>query len=529
MQLHGKNMIGAALSANGTQTLAGVAPQTGESLSPPFFEATPAEVDRAAILATEAAGVFAACSAERIAGLLDNIGAEITALGDALIERAAQESGLSKDRLTGERTRTLNQIRMFAELVRDGSWVNASIDSAMPERTPLPRPDMRRMLIPLGPVAVFGASNFPLAFSVAGGDTISALAAGNPVIVKAHPAHPGTSELVAHAIGRAIQSSALPSGIFSLLHGARPRVSLDLVTHPQIKAVGFTGSEAAGRALFDAAARRPEPIPVYAEMGSVNPLFVLPGALAKGPDVLAKGIFNSVNLGVGQFCTKPGLVIGIDGMQFERLHELLASMFSDAPPGTMLYTGIRNAFETRLSAASKVAGVKTQASAEPRKTEGTEAVPAMLATDAETWLQNDALQGEIFGPATVSVACGSHEELLRIAKQIRGSLTATIHGTPEDLERYSDLVALLRMRAGRLIFNGYPTGVEVSHAMHHGGPYPATTDPKFTSVGAMAIYRFARPVCYQNFPEAMLPPELQNANPRKLWRTVNGRWTREGL
>jgi NADP-dependent aldehyde dehydrogenase len=529
MQIHGKNMIGASLSAEGTQTFVGVAPQTGESLSPPFFEATTAEVDRAAVLAAEAAGAFAACSAEQVAGLLDNIGAEITALGDALIERAAQESGLSKDRLTGERTRTVNQIRLFAEIVRDGSWVQASIDTALPERVPFPRPDIRRMLIPLGPVAVFGASNFPLAFSVAGGDTISALAASNPVIVKAHPAHPGTSELVAQAIARAIQSSVLPTGIFSLLQGASPRVSIDLVTHPQIKAVGFTGSEAAGRALFDAAARRPEPIPVYAEMGSVNPLFVLPGALATDPEALAKGIFNSVNLGVGQFCTKPGLVIGIDGTQFERLRELLVDMFSKAPPGTMLYTGIRNTFEKRLGAASNVPGVGSHASAQTRKTEGTEAAPAMLATDAEAWLHNEALQGEIFGPATVSVACGSREELLRVATQIRGSLTATIHGTPEDLERYADLVAALRMRVGRLIFNGYPTGVEVSHAMHHGGPYPATTDPKFTSVGATAIYRFARPICYQDFPEPIMPPELQNANPRKLWRTVNGRWTREGM
>jgi len=530
MQLHGKNMIGAALSAEGTQTFAGVAPHTGETLPPSFFEATTAEVDRAALLAAEAAGAFAACTSEQVAGLLDNIGAEIAALGDALIERAAQESGLSKDRLTGERTRTLNQIRLFAEIIRDGSWVNASIDTAMPERTPLPRPDIRRMLIPLGPVAVFGASNFPLAFSVAGGDTISALAAGNPVIVKAHPAHPGTSEMVAQAIARAIQSSALPSGIFSLLQGASPRVSIDLVTHPQIKAVGFTGSEAAGRALFDAAARRPEPIPVYAEMGSVNPLFVLPGALAKGPEALAKGIFNSVNLGVGQFCTKPGLMIGMDGPQFEQLRELLVGMFRSAPGGTMLYAGIRNAFEKRLSTASKVSGVAAHASTQTRKTEGTEeAAPVMLATDARTWLHNETLQGEIFGPATISVACGSREELLQVAKQIQGSLTATIHGTPEDLERYADLVAVLRMRVGRLIFNGYPTGVEVSHAMHHGGPYPATTDPKFTSVGAMAIYRFARPICYQDFPEAMLPPELQDANPRKLWRTVNGRWMREGL
>jgi 2,5-dioxopentanoate dehydrogenase len=529
MQLHGKNMIGASLSAEGTQTLVAVAPQTSETLAPPFFEATTTEVDRAAVLAAEAAGAFAACSAEQVAELLDRIAEETAALGNALIDRAAQESGLSKDRLTGERTRTVNQIRLFAEIVRDGSWVNASIDTAMPKRMPLPRPDIRRMLIPLGPVAVFGASNFPLAFSVAGGDTISALAASNPVIVKAHPAHPGTSELVAQAIARAIQSSALPSGIFSLLQGASPRVSIDLVTHPQIKAVGFTGSEAAGRAIFDAAARRAEPIPVYAEMGSVNPLFVLPGALAKNPDVLAKGIFDSVNLGVGQFCTKPGMVIGIDGTQFARLGELLAGMFSGAPPGTMIYSGIRNAFEKRLSAASKIAGVTAQMSAQARKVEGAHASPAMLATDAATWLHNEALRGEIFGPATVSVACGSHEELLQVAKQIQGGLTATIHGTPEDLEKYSDLVAALRMRAGRLIFNGYPTGVEVSHAMHHGGPYPATTDSKFTSVGAAAIYRFARPICYQDFPEPMLPPELQNANPRNLWRTVNGQWMREGL
>jgi alpha-ketoglutaric semialdehyde dehydrogenase len=529
MHLHGKNLIGSDLSADGTRTLSAFAPETGEALAPPFFEATTAEVDRAAVLAGEAAAAFAGCNAERIAGLLDSIAAEIVALDDALIERAVLESGLTKDRLTGERTRTLNQMRLFAEIVRAGSWVNASIDTAMPERVPLPRPDIRRMLIPMGPVAVFGASNFPLAFSVAGGDTISAFAAGNPVVVKAHPAHPGTSELVAQAIARAIESCALPSGLFSLLQGASPRVSIDLVTHPEIKAVGFTGSEAAGRALFDAAARRAQPIPVYAEMGSLNPLFVLPGALAKDAERLAKGIFNSVNLGVGQFCTKPGLVIGIDSPPFAHLRDLLADMFSNASPGTMLYSGIRGAFEKRLSAASNLSGVATYSSAKAGKAEGIKATPAMLATDAATWLQSDALQGEIFGPITVSVACDSHEELLRVAKHIQGSLTATIHGTPEDLGRHADLVAALRMRAGRLILNGYPTGVEVSHAMHHGGLYPATTDSKFTSVGAAAMYRFARPICYQDFPEPMLPPELQNANPRKLWRTVNGQFMRDGL
>jgi 2,5-dioxopentanoate dehydrogenase len=529
MRLHGKNMIGGNLSAEGTGTFSAFAPRTSETLSPPFFEATTAEVDRAAVLASEAAAAFAACSGEHVAGLLESIVQEIVALGDALIERAAQESGLSKDRLTGERTRTMHQIRLFAEIVRDGSWVDASIDTAMPERLPLPRPDIRRMLIALGPVAVFGASNFPLAFSVAGGDTISALAAGNPVIVKAHPAHPGTSELVAQAIARAIESNAMPSGLFSLLQGASPRVSIDVVTHPRIKAVGFTGSETAGRALYDAAARRAEPIPFYAEMGSVNPLFVLPGALAKGPEKLAQGIFNSVNLGVGQFCTKPGLVIGMDRPPFAQLRDLLADMFSNASPGTMLYSSIRDVFEKRLDTASNVFGVATHASAQRRNAERTEASAAIIATDAATWLQSEELQGEIFGPATVSVACGSPEELLRVAKHIQGSLTATIHGTTEDLEQYSDLVAALRVRAGRLIFNGYPTGVEVSHAMHHGGPYPATTDSKFTSVGAAAIYRFARPICYQDFPEAMLPPELQNANPRNLWRTVNGRLVREGL
>jgi NADP-dependent aldehyde dehydrogenase len=418
---------------------------------------------------------------------------------------------------------------MFAELVRDGSWVQASIDTALPERVTLPRPDIRRMLIPVGPVAVFGASNFPLAFSVAGGDTISALAAGNPVIVKAHPAHPGTSELVAGAIVQAIKSAAIPSGIFSLLHGARSRVSIDLVTHPQIKAVGFTGSATAGRALFDAAARRPEPISVYAEMGSVNPLFVLPGALGRGPEGLASGIFHSVNLGVGQFCTKPGLVVGMDGPQLKQLRELLASMFSTACPGTMLYSGMRNVFEKRLATASNAPGVVAHVATQPRKAERTEATPAILATDAATWLSNEALREELFGPVTISVACGSHDELLRVAKQIQGSLTATIHGTPEDLEKYSDLITVLRMKAGRLIFNGYPTGVEVSHAMHHGGPFPATLDPKFTSVGTAAIYRFARPICYQDFPQTLLPSELQNDNPRKLWRTVNGRLTSEGL
>jgi NADP-dependent aldehyde dehydrogenase len=531
MEIHGKNLIGHSLSAEGERRILARNPDSGKELAPVFFEATTAEVDRAVRLAAGAALPFSQCTPEKIAAFLLEVVEQINILGDTLLERAVSESGLGVDRLTGERARTLNQIRLFAELVHTGSWLQPYIDRGLPDRKPLPRPDLRRTYIPIGPVAVFGASNFPLAFSVAGGDTISALAAGNPVIVKAHPAHPGTSEMVATAIVKAVAASNLPEGIFSLLQGTAPRVSIDLVTHPDLRAVGFTGSERAGRALYDAASRRPTPIPVYAEMGSVNPVFVLPSA-ARDAERIAKGVFGSFTLGVGQFCTKPGLLISETGPAFEAVRTRLADLVRNAPAGTMLYSGIRDAFRKRIGEAAdspNVTAVGPAAVAVADTTGKVEASPHLLSVDGDTWLKSYQLHGEIFGPATIAVSSGSRAQLLEIANSLEGNLTATVHGTAEEFAEYAELIEVLRNKVGRIIFNGYPTGVEVSYAMHHGGPYPATTDAKFTSVGATAIYRFVRPVCYQDCPNNLLPPELQNANPRGLWRTVDGHLTQEPL
>lgn len=529
MQMHGKNIIGAQLSSAGEKTFQAYDPRRGEAVGPLFHETTAKEVDRALMLAENAVAELREMEADGIADFLLSIRDEISGIGDNLIATAAQETGLDEARLKGERDRTLNQIKLFAEIVREGSWVDALIDTPLPDRKPLPRPDIRRMLRPIGPVAVFGASNFPLAFSVAGGDTVSAFAAGNPVVVKAHPAHPGTSELVASAIIKAVKARSIPEGTFSLLHGKSPEVSVSLVTHPNTKAVGFTGSGRAGRALFDAAARRPNPIPVYAEMGSVNPVFVLPGILKSNGQAIAEGLSRSVLLGVGQFCTCPGLVFGVDSDSFENFQGKLIDAFEQASPGTMLNPAIAKAYADDFERVAGVKGIERHVSArsgDPHKTEGQ---PGVLMTDLNNWLASKELHGEIFGPSTVVVHCGSPDQLLKAARALEGTLTATIHGTTEELSKHSELVEILSRKAGRLVFNGFPTGVEVGYAMHHGGPYPATTDEKFTSVGATAIYRFARPVCYQGFPQHLLPTELQDANPRGIWRTVDGQFTRNAI
>jgi 2,5-dioxopentanoate dehydrogenase len=526
MTLHGRNFIGAQLSALGDKTFFGFDPRAGKPLGAPFHQATEEEVGRAAQLAAEAFAGLRECDAQSIAGLLGNIAREIEMLGEALIDQAALESGLGKDRLSGERGRTVNQLRMFAGLVREGSFVDARIDTALPDRKPLPRPDLRRVLIPIGPVAVFGASNFPLAFSVAGGDTASALAGKNPVVVKGHPAHPGTSELVAGAIRRAVDAAGLPEGTFSMVHAVDPALSLALVRHPSIKAVAFTGSERAGRAIFDAAVARPEPIPAYAEMGSTNPVFLLPGAVAERADALAQGLAASVNLGVGQFCTCPGLIVGTETDSFAAFRAQLAKRFEQAQPATMLHPGILKAYKASVARAGGIEGVRSAAAATAGDPERTEATPSLLDTDAATWLGAEALAEEIFGPSAILIRAASQDEMLRVAEALPGTLTATVHGTPADLQAYRKLIAVLEAKAGRLIFNGYPTGVEVSPAMHHGGPYPATTDSKFTSVGTAAILRFLRPICYQNFPGESLPVELRDENPRGIWRTVDGEFTR---
>ena len=529
MELHGKHFIATQVTASATQTFTAYNPQTGSALTPAFSEATVGEVSQAFELAAVAAEELHRKSSAQIAEFLLAVREEIIALADELVERAMQESGLDRGRLTGERDRTTNQLKMFADLVREGSWVDARIDTEMPDRKPLPRVDIRRMLQPIGPVAVFGASNFPLAFSVAGGDTASAWAARNPVVVKGHPAHPGTSELVATAIGKAVQSQGMPNGIFSLLQSTRPEVSLAIVSHPATKAVGFTGSWRAGRALFDEAAKRPAPIPVYAEMGSVNPVFLLPETVKQSGKTIAEALYKSVTLGTGQFCTCPGLVFVAEGEGFSEFKEALAVHFAGAASGTMLNAAISKAYRSRAEEFAHQPGVETIHSQPAANNAGAIGEPALFVTDASAWGASKPLHEEIFGPATVLVKVPSAADFPSIAKELEGSLTATIHGTATELAKAQDLTDTLTQVAGRVLINGFPTGVEVGNAMNHGGPYPATTDEKYTSVGTAAIFRFARPVCYQNFPEELLPIELHNANPNRIWRLVNGSLTRDPL
>lgn len=487
---------------------------TSEPLGPTFRDAAGPEIDAAAEAARDAVGSFGAAAPELRATFLEAIAEELAAVGGELTERAHLETGLPLPRLQGEQARTIGQLRLFAALAREGSWVDARIDTALPDRKPLPRPDLRRVLRPLGPVAVFGASNFPLAFSVAGGDTASALAAGNPVVVKAHPAHPGTSDIAARAIRAAAQRCGLHPGVFGMVHGVSPEVSLALTRHEAISAVGFTGSRRAGRALFDAAAARPEPVPVFAEMSSINPVFVLPAALSERGAAIAQGLTDSFTLGVGQFCTKPGLVFGVSSPEWENFAQQVAACAQRVASAVMLHSGISQAFADGIQGLRNVEWL----------TDG----PARVArVSADAFRGRPELAEEIFGPYTLLVTARSVDELREIAAKLPGQLTATLHGTADELATSTELVSALTRRAGRLLCNGYPTGVEVAPAMHHGGPYPATTDARFTSVGTAAILRFARPVCFQSFPEPLLPAELRNDNPLGILRLVNGEYTRD--
>jgi 2,5-dioxopentanoate dehydrogenase len=519
--LTGKNLIACdpVDCADGRYTAAGAVAE--------FEEASSELINRALAAAERDAQDYRRVSADARAAFLERIAEELER-ASTLIDVAHVETSLPPERLTGERGRTTNQLRMFAKLLREGSWVDARIDRAIPDRKPLPKPDIRRMLIPIGPVAVFGASNFPLAFSVAGGDTASALAAGCPVVVKAHPAHPGTSELAARAIADAVRACGMPPGVFSLIHSTRHGIATALVQHPRTRAVAFTGSLRAGRALFNAAASRPDPIPVYAEMGSVNPVFLLPGALAERMEALAGGLKNSVTMGVGQFCTNPGVTVGITDGHFDQLVQRMRELIPSTPPGKMLSPTILHSYETAVDRLSATAGVHTT-----RAPIGAEQPPAaraaMFEVGADEFMLQHELREEVFGPSTVVVRCRSREDMEAIARQLEGQLTATIHGTPADLAEYASLVSILETKVGRLIVNGFPTGVEVCASMQHGGPYPATTDSRTTSVGTAAIHRFVRPVAYQDFPHALLPVELQDANPRGIWRLVDGELTKDAL
>lgn len=526
MRLTGFNFIGKERSGNGSVHFYGINPATGEKLLPAFVEATPNEIDLAIQLADSAFSVYSNKTGQQRAVFLEAIADEILALGPDLVTCCCNESGLPEGRIIGERGRTVNQLKLFAQLLREGSWVDARIDKADPDRQPIPKPDVRSMQKAIGPVGVFGASNFPLAFSVAGGDTASALAAGCPIVVKAHPAHPSTCEMIASAIIKAVEKTGMPDGTFSMVQGPSKEVGLAIVQHPFIKAIGFTGSYGGGKAIFDAASSRPEPIPVYAEMGSTNPVFILPEALRDRQEQIAKGLSGSVTLGVGQFCTNPGLVVLENSKEAQQFQEKLAAQISNTAPATMLSPGIYQAYENGVSSLAKQEGVELLAKGkkEDYPNSGTAQV---LKTKASVFLNNKHLEEEVFGPSTLAITAESKAELLTLAKALRGHLTATVFGTPNDLETYRDLIPILEQKAGRLIINAFPTGVEVCHAMVHGGPFPATTDSRSTSVGTTAITRFTRPICYQGFSDFLLPEALKKGNPLGIWRLVDGQWGKE--
>ena len=523
MKLEGHSILGAGRAKPAGQPMPAINPAIGTALGPDYFWATAADVEQAAQLAAKAFAEFSRWPAKGRADLLRRVAELIEANATQIQERANLETALPLARLQGETARTCGQLRLFASLLEDGWWQDARIDHADPNRKPLPKPDVRSMLVALGPVVVFSSSNFPLAFSVAGGDTASALAAGCPVIVKPHQGHLGTSELVGLCVQQAAKDCHAPEGVFSMLYGAGREVGIALVKHPLVKAVGFTGSRAGGRALMDAAAARPEPIPVYAEMGSINPVFILPGALKQRAEEIATGLHASVTLGVGQFCTNPGLVFTEAGAAAQPFLQKIESLIAGTPPGTMLTADLCSAYRDGVTKFSQTAGVQQVAGVNAGAGPGRALAGAVLfATDASNFLTNHALMDEVFGPSTLVVQCASHEEMLTAARKLEGQLTATIHGTLDDLAANGDLLAILETKVGRIVFNGFPTGVEVCHAMTHGGPYPATSDGRSTSVGTRAISRFARPVCFQNFPDAALPEELKEANPLNLWRIVDG-------
>ncbi len=520
MKLHGKNIIGTQLSQKGTSSFSGSNPSNGKSLEPSFYEATEEEVNVAFEKADEAFESFQEVTRNRRANFLDKIADELIALGDDLVKRCMDETGLPEARILGERGRTVNQLKLFANVVREGSFLEISIDTAQAERAPIPKPDIRMINIAIGPVAIFGASNFPLAFSVAGGDTASALAAGCPVVVKAHPAHPGTSELVGMAIKNAAVDTGMPEGIFSLLHGKGFETGQHMVKNSYAKAVAFTGSFAGGKALFDLAATREEPIPCFAEMGSINPVFLFPERLEDQAENIAAQYVDSVNLGTGQFCTKPGVVFSIKSASFDVFIEAASKKISETGGGAMLHKGIKSNYDQSVLDISEEDHIQVISSGTG---EGESIGKAnLLRTDGASFIRNKKLQTELFGPASIIVECEDEEQLQLVARSLHGNLTATLQASPGDLENSKTLLRILERKVGRLLVNGFPTGVEVCHSMVHGGPFPATTDSRFTSVGTSAIKRFLRPICYQNFPGSLLSKDLQNDNELELWRKVDG-------
>jgi alpha-ketoglutaric semialdehyde dehydrogenase len=511
----GAYLIGAQrrTSAN---SFTGIAAATGEALPGEFFVTPLEDVDAACAMAADAFDAYRETTPEVRASFIEAIAAALESRAEAIIARAMVETGLPQGRLTGELGRTTGQLRLFAKVVREGEWAGAAIEPALPERQPLPRPALAVRQIAVGPVAVFGASNFPLAFSVAGGDTASALAAGCPVVVKAHPAHPGTSLLAGEAIAEAVAASGLPEGVFSLVQGLGNDIGTALVANAHIKAVGFTGSRGGGLALMAVAAARAEPIPVYAEMSSINPVLLFPAALAARAEDLGRAYVGSLSLFAGQFCTNPGVVVALDSPDLDRFLDAASQSLGAVGPQVMLTGGIAAAYAKGIAALTGADGVTTLAAGP----EGDAQCGAarLLCVDAASLLTNPALTHEVFGPSSLVIRCKDAAQIVEVLESLEGQLTATLHLDEADYPMAAPLMPILERKAGRILANGWPTGVEVSRTMVHGGPFPATSDPRTTSVGALAIHRFLRPVCYQAIPDALLPAALASANPLGLPR-----------
>ena len=525
MTIDGSILIGAR-AVRRDDTFQGLNPANGVAVGSAYSAATTEDVAAACTLAEDAFGSFSTIDLDKRATFIEAISYAIATIGDELIETAMAESGLPRARLEGERGRTIGQLNMFAAEVRKGEWLDAVIDPALPDRTP-PRADLRRMNVALGPVAVFGASNFPLAFSVAGGDTASAFAAGCPVVVKGHPAHPGTGELVARAIQSAVAASGLHEGVFSYLPGTSNDLGAALVADPRIKAVGFTGSRGGGLALMQIAARRKEPIPVYAEMSSINPVVLMPATLATRAATLGTAFAGSLTLGAGQFCTNPGLVLALDSADLDTFIASARTALETLAPPVMLTSGIKKAYAKGVEALDTNPAARRLAAGQDSD-QLNRCTAALFETSATAFLADPKLGDEVFGAAAVIVRCRDMAELASVIKGLEGQLTATIQMDAADTDAAAQLLPLLQSRAGRVLANGWPTGVEVTHAMVHGGPFPATSDGRSTSVGTLAMARFLRPVCYQNIADALLPAPLRAANPWKLSRKVDGAWEHKG-
>jgi len=524
--IHGKNRIGYSLSSNGSKSFKAFNPSELKELDECFCVATDDEIYHAMRKAIEAFSIYKHFSGQRKAIFLEAIADEIMKLGDALIERVAVESGLTETRIKSERDRTIWQLKIYSQLLLEGSWVEASIDKPIPTRQPGPKPDLRKMLRPIGPIIVFSASNFPLAYSTGGSDTASALAAGNPVIVKAHPSHPGTNLLVAEAINAAALKTGMPDGVFSTLYDDGFEVGIKLVKHPLTKAVAFTGSYSGGMALLQASRERVEPIPVFAEMGSLNPIVLLPNKLKNNFAEIAKTLVNTVTNGMGQFCTKPGLIVSIDNEALNHFIQELSLEISKVNPSTLINKNIWENFHQKRGKMLNEKSVALIYESTDSKT-NLKGIPTLACVNFKSFKENPHLHEEVFGPFSLIVKCKDYTELESFAREIKGQLTVSIFGNEEELNENKNLLQILEEKAGRIIFNGPPTGVEVCSSIVHGGPFPATTNGQYTSVGQEAIKRFVRPVAFQNTPQFILPDELKDGNPLKIWRLMDGMFGKE--